>query len=95
MHCTSLVMTKSFIRSHDITRCWSADKQKIVVISIIGDSLLTGNVSLKLWPMDRPSSGNKPIKKFPAHGSELQQIKTLDETHFITSATSDRLVNIW
>ena len=62
---------------------------------MIGDSLLTGNVSLKLWPMDGPSSGNKPIKKFPAHGSEIQQIVSLDDTHFITSATSDRLVNIW
>ena len=81
--------------SYDITRCWSADKQKIVVMSIIGDSLLTGNVSLKLWPMDGPSTGNKPIKKFPAHGIELQSIVSLDETHFITSSTGDRLVNIW
>jgi len=85
-----------FVTSHDVTRCWSADKQKVVVISIIGSSLLTGNVSIKLWPLDGPSSGgNKPIKKFPAHGSELQHIISLDETHFITSATGDRLVNIW
>ena len=81
--------------SHDITRCWSADKHKVVVLSVIGDCLLTGNVSLKLWPMDGPSSGNKPIKKFPAHGSEIQHIISLDDTHFITSAASDRLVNIW
>ena len=66
-----------------------------MVISIFGDYLLTGNVSLKLWPMDGPASGNKPIKKFPAHGSELQHIVSLDNDHFITSATADRLVNIW
>lgn len=83
------------IISHDVTRCWSGDKQKIVVIAVVGDSLLTGNVSLKLWPIDGPASGNKPIKKFPAHGSELQHIVSLDETHFVTSATADRLVNIW
>jgi len=86
---------KEFIASHDITRCWSADKQKIVVISVVGESLLTGNVSLKLWPIDGPASGNKPIKKFPAHGSELQQVISLDENHFMTSAAADRLVNIW
>ena len=81
--------------SHDITRCWSADKHKVVVLSVIGDCLLTGNVSLKSWPIDGPSSGNKPIKKFPAHGSEIQHIVSLDDTRFITSAASDRLVNIW
>ena len=76
---------------YNITRYWSADKQKIVVISIIGDHLLTGNMSLKLWPMDGPASGDKPIRKFPAHGSELQYNMSLDNNHFITSATATQL----
>ena len=53
--------------------------------------LLTGNVSLKLWSTDEPGSGNKAIKKFPVHGSELQHIMSLDNNHFITSATFTQL----
>jgi len=79
-----------------LTRCWLADKQQVTVISVIGDdSLVTGNQVIKLWSSEGPTSGNKPVRKFPGHGSELRQIASLDETYFVSSAIADRLVNVW
>ena len=48
-------------------------------------------MSLQLWPMDGPTSGDKPIKKFPAHGSESQHIVSLDNNQFTTYATATQL----